>query len=65
MDIKGTIRFTEEGLVLKPYGGEQELWNKSNLVDESYIVIDGFKYKPSNIKEKKVTYQEESDEEEE
>ena len=64
MDIKGTIRFTEEGFVLKPYGGEQESWYKSSLVGESYIGIDGLKYRPSSFKVKQLPSEEATDEDE-
>jgi hypothetical protein len=64
MDIKGTIRFTEEGFVLKPYGGEQESWFKSSLVGDSYILLDGFKYRPSSFKVKQLPSEESSEEEE-
>ncbi len=64
MDIKGTIRFTEEGFVLTPHGGESETWYKSATVGDSYIAIDGFKYRPSSFKPKASFVAEDSDEEE-
>jgi len=64
MDIKGTIRFTEDGFVLKPYGGESEAWYKSASVGDSYIAIDGFKYRPSSFKPKEAISFDSEDEDE-
>jgi len=64
MDIKGTIKFIEGGFVLKPKDGEQETWYKSLSVGESYIALDGFKYRPSSFKVKEPIASDDSDEEE-
>lgn len=65
MEAKGTIRFTEEGFVLTPVGGEPEAWYKSNVVGESYVVIDGFKYRPSGFKARPLPADDAPDDEEE
>jgi hypothetical protein len=56
MDIKGSIQFIEGGFILKPYGKEQETWYRSASVGDNYIVLDGFKYRPSSFKVKEVSY---------
>ena len=45
MEIRGAIEFTESGFILKPKGGDIEVWQKSNVVGDQYAVLNGFKYK--------------------
>jgi len=48
MDIKGTIKFTENGFTLNPYNGEKEIWQVGINTHEQYIYLDGTRYKWNN-----------------
>jgi len=70
MEIKGTIKFTENGFVLKPKDGEIEVYQNSSIVGDKYVVFNGLKYKWTNQPKKsdlpveEVSDEEYSDEEE-
>ena len=53
MEIRGAIEFTESGFILKPKGGDIEVWQKNNVVGDQYAVLNGFKYKWINQPNKK------------
>ncbi len=53
MEIRGAIEFTESGFILKPKGGDIEVWQKNNVVGDQYAVLNGFKYKWVNQPNKK------------
>lgn len=42
---KGTIVFTETGFVLTTNSGDIEVYQKSEIVSDKYVVFDGVKYK--------------------
>ena len=48
MDIKGTIKFTENGFTLNPYNGEKEIWQVGINTHEQYIYLNGTRYKWNN-----------------
>jgi hypothetical protein len=54
MDIKGTIKFTENGFILNPYGGEKEIWQVGINAHEQYIYLGDTRYKWNNPPKKVV-----------
>lgn len=46
--MKGTIKITDEKLTTKPFEGQEgkpQVWIKTNVVEQSYIVYNGSMYK--------------------
>ena len=60
MDIKGTIKFTENGFILNPYNGESEIWQLGTNNHEQSIYLRGNRYKWNNPP-KKVSTEETED----
>ena len=61
MDIKGTIKFTENGFILNPYNDVKEIWEKGSNTHEVYIYINSTRYKWNNPPKKTVVVDETED----
>lgn len=59
MEVKGTIKFTENGFILNPYNGETETWEKGTNSYEQYAYLNGERYKWTNPPKKAVEDSEE------